>query len=152
MGRAITRKRGGCEPRRFPQLLLVAATAASALGCGEATCGAACVSNVVFDLSTPVAGQSFRVMARGGTVACGVPADASALACDHIGDQGMMLSFASDGRLSQVTLEYPAPGPIQLVIEADGVVQVNQTFDYQPQGTHRVCGMTCYDSAHFVIQ
>jgi hypothetical protein len=106
----------------------------------------------VFELNSPLAGQSFRVTARGGTVQCGIPADASALTCDHFGSQAIRLSFTSDGRLSQVTLEAPTPGPIEIMIEADGVVYVDQTFDYRPQSTHTGCGGSCYDAVYFVIQ
>ncbi len=142
--------------RRVHQLLLVAATAASAPGCGDkGNCLAACFSLAVFDLSRPVAGQTFRVTVTGGTVTtvtCSLPPDAAPPPCDQIGSLTMRFSFTSDGNLSQVTLENPAAGPIEIVIEADGVVQVDQTFDYRPQSTYRVCGMTCYDSAQFVIQ
>jgi hypothetical protein len=113
-------------------------------------CSALCVRKVTFQFTNPPTGSVFQIALRPGNTSVTCTADsAGETMCDPTISQITHVDIATR-RLQSVTWQEPPSGALRIQVTTDGVLLVDQSFDYEPKAVPGPCA-TCYEDPQFVV-
>jgi hypothetical protein len=116
-------------------------------------CAEGCVNTLTFALATPLKGSQFVVRIEEGT-----PYVVATAQC-QLGDASLSCTPAGSGllvtddgtALKTIQVTAPGAGTWRIEISVDGVMSVDQSFDYLPASAGSVCGAPCYKSVTLTV-